>query len=212
MQSRSPQVVALVASGTSIIGIGVVLAAFMEFGSHARHMAAHILVMNVGAPLLATIGLTRWNVRVRGVRLLWFVTFAQIALLWVWHAPVVQNLSPHSPNAMIASHTVLLLAATTFWMSLLSLSGPSRWHALPALLLTGKMVCLLAALLVFAPRALYGSAAHAAHGLDDQHLAGLLMLAACPLSYLVSAVAMTVQLIGTEEPLRSVPSIRRVAS
>ena len=34
---------------------------------------------------------------------------------------------------------------------------------LPALLLTGKLVCLLAALLVFAPRALYGAGhAHAA--------------------------------------------------
>ena len=34
------------------------------------------------------------------------------------------------------------------------------------------------------------------HLLDDQHLAGLLMITACPLSYLVAAVIITVQLIG----------------
>ena len=90
--------------------------------------------------------------------LLWVATFAQIALLWVWHAPVVQNLTRMLPSAMIASHAALLMAATTFWMSLFSLSGPSRWQAIPALLVTGKLVCLLAALPVFAPRALYGSA------------------------------------------------------
>ena len=89
--------------------------------------------------------------------------------------------------------------ALSFWMLLLSLPDARRWHALPALLLTGKLVCLLAALLVFAPRALYG-AGHA-HGpliaaLDDQHLAGLLMIAACPLSYLVAAVVITVQLLN----------------
>lgn len=211
MQSRSPQVLALVASGTSVLGIGAVLAALMEFGPHARHMAVHILVMNVGAPLLAAVGLARWKIAVRSVSLLWFATFAQIALLWGWHLPAVQNLGADVPGVMIASHSTLLLAATAFWMSLFSLSGASRWQAIPALLVTAKLFCLLAALLVFAPRALYGSAAHAGHGLDDQHLAGLLMLAACPLSYLVAAVVMTVHLIGADQPPRAVPPIQRPA-
>ena len=200
MQTRSPPVLALVASGSSVLGTGAVLADVMEFCPHARHMALHILVRNVGAPLLAAIGLARWKIAVRGASLLWLATFAQIAMLWVWHLPVVQNLGAHLPGAMVASHASLLLAATTFWMSLFSLSGPSRWQAIPALLATAKLVCLLAALLVFAPRALYGAATHAAHGLDDQHLAGLLMLAACPLSYLVAAVVMTVHLIGADDP------------
>ena len=200
MQTRSPQVLALVASGAGVLGIGAVLAALMEFGPHARHMAVHILVMNVAAPLLAAIGLLRWKMALRGASLLWPATLVQIALLWAWHLPVVQNLAAHAPGAMVASHASLLLAATAFWMSLFALSGASRWQAIPALLLTAKLFCLLAALLVFAPRALYGSAAHAVHGLYDQHLAGLLMLAACPLSYLVAAVVMTVHLIGAAEP------------
>ena len=81
-------------------------------------------------------------------------------------------------------------------MLLLSLPDARRWHAIPALLLTGKLVCLLAVLLVFAPRALYGTAhAHGVSALDDQHLAGLLMIAACPLSYLVAAIMITVALV-----------------
>jgi putative membrane protein len=103
------------------------------------------------------------------------------------------------PGIQLAMHGVLLAAAFSFWMLLLCLPDARRWHALPALLLTGKLVCLLAALMVFAPRALYGTG-HApgplTHPLDDQHLAGLLMIAGCPLSYLVAAVVITVQLLN----------------
>jgi putative membrane protein len=212
MQSQPPQVLALVASSTCVLAVGTLLAGFLEFGPHARHMAAHILAMNVAAPVLAAIALGRWKRPTGSVSLLWFATFVQIAVLWAWHAPIVQNLILHAPSAMIVAHAALLMAATVFWASLLSLTGSSRWQAIPALLLTGKLVCLLAALLVFAPRALYGAADHAAHGLGDQHLAGLLMLAACPLSYLVAAVIITVHLIGADQPPRSLPPIHRTAS
>jgi putative membrane protein len=101
----------------------------------------------------------------------------------------------------------LFVVATAFWVSLLTVTLASRWQSIPALLLTGKLACLLAALLVFAPRTLYSAAgdlAHAAHQaatigpLDDQHLAGLLMITACPLSYLVAAVIIASQLINSQ--------------
>ena len=68
------------------------------------------------------------------------------------------------PGIQFAMHGLLLAAALSFWMLFCRLPEARRWHALPALLLTGKLVCLLAALLVFAPRALYG-ASHQ-HGRD----------------------------------------------
>jgi putative membrane protein len=218
MQARPPQVLALVASGIGVLAVGIVLAGFLEFGPHARHMAAHILAMNVAAPVVAAMVLARWNRPTRGASLLWFATFVQIGVLWVWHAPAAQNLILNAPSGMIIAHLTLSMAAMVFWVSLFSLTGasrltgPSRWQAIPALLLTGKLVCLLAVLLVFAPRTLYGAAAHAAHGLGDQQLAGLLMLAACPLSYLVVAVFMTVHLIGADEPPRAPSPIQRTAS
>jgi putative membrane protein len=212
MQVRPPQVLALVASGIGVLAVGIVLAGLLELGPHARHMAAHILAMNVAAPVVAAIVLARWKKPSRGASLLWVATLVQIGVLWIWHAPVAQNLILNAPSGMIMAHLTLSMAAMAFWVSLFSLTGPSRWQAIPALLLTGKLVCLLAVLLVFAPRTLYGSAAHAAHGLDDQQLAGLLMLAACPLSYLVVGIFMTVHLIGADEPPRPVPPIHRTAS
>jgi putative membrane protein len=209
MQSRPPQVLALVASSTCVLAVVTLIAGFLEIGPHAQHMIAHILAMNVAAPALGAILLARYPRPVRGVSLLWSATFAQIAVIWTWHVPIAQTLMPHAPGGMVVMHIVLLVVAMAFWASLFSLPAPSRWQAIPALLLTGKLVCLLAALLVFAPRALYG--AHATHGLGDQHLAGLLMLAACPLSYLVAAVFVTVHLIGAGEPSREMPPIQRTA-
>ena len=175
-------------------------------------MTAHILTMNVAAPILSAIVLARRTRLARGASLLWLATFVQITLLWTWHAPIAQNLLHHAPAGTGLMHVLVLMAAAAFWTSLFSLPASSRWQAIPALLITGKLVCLLAALLVFAPRALYGSSAHAAPSLDDQHLAGLMMLAACPLSYLVVAVFLTVHLIGAGEASGATPQIQRTVS
>jgi putative membrane protein len=211
MQSRLPQH-ALLASGTGVFAVVALIAGFLQFGPQAQHMAAHILTMNVAAPVLGAIVLARRTTLARGVSLLWLATFVQIALLWTWHVPVAQELFHHAAGAALAMHVLLLIAAAAFWTSLFSLPASSRWQAIPALLVTGKLVCLLAALLVFAPRTLYGSSAHAAPSLDDQHLAGLLMLAACPLSYLVVAVFLTVHLIGAGAPPGAPPQIQRAVS
>ena len=45
--------------------------------------------------------------------------------------------------------------------------------------------------------------------LDDQQLAGLLMIAACPLSYLVAAVVITVQLLNRGPRDRCNASLRQ---
>jgi len=210
MQSRPPQI-ALIASGTCVVAVVALIAGSFEFGPHAQHMTAHILTMNVAAPMLSAIVLARCRMPARGVSLLWFSTVVQIAVLWTWHAPIAQELIFHAPGGMGAVHIALLVAAIAFWVSLFSLPASSRWQAIPALLLTGKLVCLLAALLVFAPRTLYGASAHAAPSLDDQHLAGLLMLVACPLSYLVAAVFLTVYLIGAAEPSGAAAPIQRAS-
>ena len=63
--------------------------------------------------------------------------------------------------------------------------------------------CLACVLLVFAPRGLYPallSASHAAgHAmpirLEDQQLAGLLMLVVCPVTYLTAGVAMAARCV-----------------
>jgi putative membrane protein len=186
-------------AGSAAIGAIAVLAlgAIMlpPYGPQAGHMAAHIASMNVVAPLLAALVATRRRLPDARPALLWVATLGQIVLIWAFHTPTIQALAMSDPRLEVGMHAVLLLAALLFWLALLTLSASRRWQAVPALLLTGKLTCLLAALLVFAPRALYAVAGHGMHVLDDQHLAGLLMIAACPLGYVLPALMITLQLI-----------------
>jgi putative membrane protein len=190
------------ASASAVLVAGAAVMLSYDLGHFSTHMMLHIASMNVAAPLLAAWAIVRWPTRGISPSWLWSATFVQIVLLWAWHSPAVHNVTLQSPALGLALHGVLLLAALSFWFTLLTISVAARWQTIPALLLTGKLACLLAALLIFAPRTLYESAAHLVHAtghlpaLDDQHLAGLLMITACPLSYLVAAVIITVQLIG----------------
>jgi putative membrane protein len=99
----------------------------------------------------------------------------------------------------------LLAAAVCFWGGILLLAARSRWQAIVALLATGKLACLLGALLIFARRPLF---VHAT--MDDQQLAGLLMVVACPLSYVLVGVVLSAQLmhgIGAGAEQRARPRI-----
>lgn len=191
---------ALISAGAVIL-IGAIIVLSGDLGPQARHMGWHILAMNVVAPVAAGMLVAHGRAPDARPSWLWIATIAQVAVIWTAHAPSVQTAAMALPGFQLAIHGVLLAAALSFWVLLLCLPDARRWHALPALLLTGKLACLLAALLVFAPRALYGTG-HA-HGpltlaLDDQHFAGLLMIASCPLSYLMAAVVITVQLLNRD--------------
>ena len=148
---------AALASAGTVFLIGAVIVLSSDLGPQARHMGWHILAMNIVAPVLAGIAATLRLADDAKPSWLWIATVAQVAVLWISHAPPVQATAMAFPAIQLATHGFLLVSALAFWMLLLSLPEARRWHALPALLLTGKLVCLLAALLVFAPRALYGA-------------------------------------------------------
>lgn len=195
-------------SATAVLAIVAGIAVAHDVGPHARHMILHIVLMSGAAPLAAIV-LLAWKMPFRtSPALLWSVGILQVAALWVWHAPSVHQWLAASPALAICGHAVLLAIAGVFWASVLGLSGTARWQAIPALMLTGKLVCLLAALLIFAPRLLYhvaadhGHAGHA-HAMADQQLAGLLMITACPISYLLAAMLIAVDLIGGQSAERS---------
>ena len=199
---------AAVWSAGTVLFAGAIILSLYDLGPHSRHMAAHIVSMNIAAPLLAALAVSLGHAVVTRPAVLWIATALQIVLLWAWHAPAVYDIAMKSHAAQLAMHGMLFMAALLFWLALLTVSKPARWHTLPALLLTGKLACLLAALLIFAPRSLYAAAGHlmdsverlsGSGSLDDQHLAGLLMITACPLSYLVAAVMIAVQLVNTRE-------------
>ncbi len=173
----------------------------MTFGSLAGQMAQHIVLMNIVAPLAVVVMLAQ--LRQRGIAVpdpgRWIApaTILQLALLWFWHAPALQAL--HSPLMHWAMMASLGASALLFWWAVLA-PGDRRWRALLALLTTSKLFCLLGVLLTFSPRPIYAGG-HAGHGmavdiLADQHLAGLLMLVACPATYLVAAVILAARWLG----------------
>jgi putative membrane protein len=209
-------------SACTVLALGISihqLAIPPPLGPLSRHMAVHIALMNVAAPICAAVLWLTWPAArlLASGTVLWTATIGQMVLLWVWHAPAIHAAAMPSLLAQTLWHSSLLLSALLFWRALLPARG-AGWQSIFALLLTGKLVCLLAVLLVFSPRPLYlqlpGAAAkhaieHAAGRPDlaDQHVAGLLMLAACPLSYVLAGIILAAQSISelarTAQPVRN---------
>jgi putative membrane protein len=201
---------ALAGALATLLG-GVIVLSSLDLGSLSGHMAAHIASMNIAAPLLALLlrgyHSARW--RTWSVSALWLATVAQMGLLLASHVPGIHYTAQSYSAGLLGLHASLLLAALAFWMCIVEATSNARWHAMFALLVCGKLACLLGALLIFAPRVLLPSpgAGHILHqgpadhatALADQHLAGLLMVVACPLSYVVAAVVLAAQAMSDIE-------------
>jgi putative membrane protein len=175
------------------------LALLFPIGPISAHMLLHIALMNVVAPLLASV-LARALPPTGRSALVWAATIAQILLLWLWHGPPALRAAAGSMWISFAMHGSLFAVALLFWLSSIRLPARNSWQAICALLVTGKLACLLGVLLIFAPRALYEAGHAGSHGahalLDDQQLAGLYMITACPLSFVLAGVIMAAQAIN----------------
>jgi putative membrane protein len=155
-------------------------------------MGVHILLMNACAPLLAlaVMAMPGRPMVSRFARSLAAATVAQIVVLWAIHAPGVLTAALEKPALHVLVQAILFAVALWFWLAVLAQIGRGGWRALAALLITGKLFCLLGILLTLAPRVLYphhhGSPVEVA--LADQQLAGLMMVVACPLTYVLAGV------------------------
>jgi putative membrane protein len=195
---------AIVWSAAAVFVVLLLFFVSYDAGLHAHHMVMHIGLMNVAAPLLAVVIANRLDFSDLKARWLWIATAAQTAVLWLVHMPAVHEAAMMHHSLRLAVLAALTIAAAAFWLTCVGISSSSRWQTIPPLAISGKLFCLLAALLTFSPRPLYG--AHVLGALEDQQLAGLLMIVACPLSYLLTALIISVQLIS-DTPT---PRLRRV--
>lgn len=179
-----------VISASIVLVAGVATLSLVETGHLARQMALHIAIMNVAAPLAAAWSPSRssWTSR------RWFLivsALAQMAFLWAWHLPALQHAGSAPIDLLMMG--ALAVSALGFWVAILAMASKRRWAAVAALLLTGKFACLLGALLVFSPNTIYRQP------LDDQQLAGLFMVTACPLSYVVAGIVLAAQALADLE-------------
>jgi len=164
-------------------------------GAFSRHMIVHIALMTVAAPVLASLFLKlRYSsAKPASVSTLFAAITLQAALLFAWHSPPGIGLAMEGHAGALLMQATLLFSALWFWLTIFNQTGEYLWRAVIALLLTGKLFCLIAVLLIFAPRVLYGMTAAnmpMAIELADQQLAGLLMVTVCPITYVLAAIVL----------------------
>ena len=154
-------------------------------------MLWHIALMNALAPAIA------YSLRARLPASLetsiFLATAFQIALLWGWHSPGALQAAMQHPMLGAAMHASLFLSALWFWSAVAVSAERGSWRPIVALLVTGKLFCLLGALLVFGTSSLYPSQGTIETALANQRLAGLLMLALCPLTYVAAGIALFIR-------------------
>ena len=128
----------------------------LPLGPLATEMAIHIGLMSLLGPLVAALCVYALRrTRSRGAGWLWIATISQIALLWALHIPNVHHAVMMSALLRAIALASLFLLAVGFWFRLLDRRASPPWQEVLALLITTKLACLLAVLLVFAPREIY---------------------------------------------------------
>lgn len=208
------------ASACAVLVAGAVTFALVDAGPLSIQMAQHLAVMNIAAPLIALgIAPRLPSSSSRHAGPIWLAGAVQIAMLWAWHTPSVQLAAAGSFGLHIALMAGLAAVSIAFWALLIRGAAANGWSALGGLLITGKLACLLGALMIFASRDLYLlpglSIPFCTTGpstLEDQQLAGLLMITACPLSYLVAGVVLAAQMFTRLDRAPTKPGHRGLAT
>jgi cytochrome c oxidase assembly factor CtaG len=186
--------------------------------SFAWHMAQHLLLMLVAAPLLAVsnihlialfavpLGPRRRIGRavnaVPGVRsgassrlAPYLAALAVMLGLWLWHAPGMYDRALAAPALHTAEHLTFLFTSAVFWR-MVSTAGNRRLDRASVILLVtliGLQGNLMAALITLAPHPIY--AHYAERGLADQQLAGLMMWVPAGIVYLASTAWAILRLV-----------------
>lgn len=202
----------------SLMSVGALLALVIAWiwplGGAARdllavHMLQHIVAMNVGALLLAV----AWCPRAAGGGPLPLLVAAvlQLSALGLWHLPAVFSVLHQGPALRAVMHGSLFVAALLFWCCVVGRPIRHAWQTIFALLVTAKMFCLLGAVLAFSRAPLF--ALHGAperwglSALEDQQLAGLLMIGSCAAVYVAAAVVLFVKwLVAMAAPSKWMPA------
>ncbi|MDP8977141.1 MAG: cytochrome c oxidase assembly protein, partial [Actinomycetota bacterium] len=199
-------------------GVGAVLVALVSpldaLGGalFSAHMSQHLLLTLLAAPLLALgapLQAMGWGLpgplRRRANRLqgrlrralrnpaLPALGLALYTLVFtLWHVPVLYDAALRMESVHVAEHVTMLGTALAFWWPIVR---PRRTHAgAGVLLLFASLVAtgVLAALLIFAPRAWYAYPATEAWGLSplqDQQLGGAVMWVPGGIVYVVAGAA-----------------------
>jgi cytochrome c oxidase assembly factor CtaG len=146
----------------------------------AAHMAQHLILIAIAAPLLALARLNPLIERLFAPLTAWLVF---VAIFLFWHWPVAFQWATQSEFSELFELATILTAATLFWSVMLA-PAPNRQlnHGAAALAVMTAAVAtdLPGVIMLFAPRAICtmpneNAARFGLSALQDQQLAGLLM-------------------------------------
>jgi len=164
--------------------------------SFAAHMAMHLGVVAVAAPLLAfALAGSAADPVARAPRLFspMLATLLEFIVVWAWHAPWLHHAARTSAPMRALEQGSFLAVGLLLWLAACGgLASRGRIAVgVAALLMTAMHMTLLGVLLATAPRALYGhhgALPDAGTALADQELGGVLMLAVGGIVYLGGAL------------------------
>jgi len=160
----------------------------------------HIALLAALAPLLAAVPAIMRFARPLSLGAL---TAVQVAILWVWHAPVLYGAALSSDAVFWAMQISLTGSAALWWARLRQAqAGAAVMSLLATMVLTG----MLGALLTFAGRALYAphwltTQAWGLSPLEDQQVAGIIMWAPAAAIYLILACTILYRSLGSAASL-----------
>jgi cytochrome c oxidase assembly factor CtaG len=206
--------------------------------SFALHMAQHMLLVVVAAPLIVLgncgvvaltalpgglrvpLGRTFASAPLRRVRAWLFAVLIATAVhgltLWLWHAPRLYEAALADPLIHYLEHLTMFGTAVVFWWSALGAGRRAMLGygaAVVALFLTMLHSGLLGILITLAPAPLYPSYAAAPPWLglaplEDQQLAGIVMLLPGGLAYLAGGLALLAAWLAAAEARTSAAAPR----
>lgn len=169
------------------------------------HMALHLLVMSVAAPLLAAACFHRGEAAAAGARAsaaALVASLLDLVVVWAWHTPALHALARRDEGWFAIEQGSFLLAGIALWGT--AFSGP-RGAGVVALLSTAMHMALLGTLLASAPRPLFALDCLGGSGLsalDDQHAGGVLMLLVGGSIYAAGGLFLLAPMLHLREPSR----------
>jgi putative membrane protein len=187
--------VAAALAGLVVVGLAWAVVPRLGLPPFSAHMAAHMGLVAVAAPLLA------WGLAGGPLDPVGRVPFGALAAsmielvgVWVWHAPALHDAACHAPWVFAGEQVTFLGTGLVLWVAALG-GGPERRRArsvegVAGLLFTSMHMTLLGALLGLAPRPLYGMAT-----LSDQQVGGAIMLLVGGVAYLIGALVLVTDLL-----------------
>jgi putative membrane protein len=187
----------LAALGCGTLSVWVVAGSPLAGLDHqilTAHMAQHLLLMMVAAPLIL-LGAPGIRPRIPPV----FCWLASTAVVIGWHIPLLFELGMQSKSWHAVEQASFFAAGLLFWWPVI---GREPQWSIPLYLFLATLPCdALSAFLTFCGRVVYPHYQHGPRLIDlsplgDQELAGALMWVVVTFAYLAPAAAITIELLS----------------